>query len=257
MSNKEYTFSFENEEMIFFVDENIAILKLKNNILTKISDIEKSGKIITVIDWVEKDPVVDTLLIFNEEDAFSEKAYCLFMDEITKFDKEGNKYSIIPEKKLLLVRQIHSVRILINKLLSFEKNVIFCLNQSISTLGFTLSLAGDYRFASNSVTISFPNKKYNFPPVGGLPFLLERYIGQQETSSIMFHGKSIEVETAKDLKLINEIFSEEGFESKCILETKELAIKDEGYRKISKRLINYYHQELEDYFSYESKISGF
>lgn len=257
MANKAYTFSFENEEMIFYVDENVAILKFKNNILTKISDIEKSGKIITVFDWLEKDPIINSLLIFNEENAFSEKAYCQFMDEITKFDKENNKYIVIPEKKLLLVKQIHSIRILINKLLSFEKNVIFCLSSSISILGFTLSLAGDYRFANNSVKISFPNKKYDLPPVGGLPFLLASYIGQSETSSIIFQGKSIDVETAKELKLINKIYSEEDFESKCILEAKEMVIKDEHYRKITKRLINYNYQALEDYFSYETKISGF
>jgi enoyl-CoA hydratase/carnithine racemase len=257
MSSNEYTFSFENDEMFFYVIENMAILKLKNQFLTKISDIEKSSKIFSVIEWVEKDPIVNSLLIFNEEYAFSQIEYCQFMDSVTQFDKESVRYIVLPEKKLQLVRQIHAIRIFIKKIICNEKNFIFCLNGHVSTLAFALSLTGDYRFANSSFSISLPNKKYDFPPVGGLPFLLSKYLGQQKANNIILEGRSIDAMNSKELNLINEIIENDSFEQKCIDKAKTLAVGGDNYRKISKHLINYYSQQMDDYFNYETKISGF
>ncbi len=257
MEKNKYTFSFENDEMVFYVEENIAVLRFKDNFLSKLSDIEKSGKIFTVFDWIEKDPIVNTLLLFNNEDSFSEKAYCSFMDEITKYDDNSGKYNIIAEKKLYLTRQIHAARIIINKLINFEKNLIFCLKGNVSTLAFGISLVCDYRFAESSLVFSLPNKKYSLPPIGGLPFLLEKYIGHQETSKLMLEGKMIEAGEALELRILNEVFETENFEQECISKAKELLIKDDVFRKITKRLMNSFTKDLEDYFNYESKISGY
>lgn len=253
------SFEFENDELIYFVKDSIGVLKFKANTFVCFSDLEKSAQIISLTEWVERDPVVKALLIMNHPEAFDETAYANFMNSIFDTDSvDHTKKLIDPAKKLIRARQMNSFRNFLMKMVDFKKLFICAMDGCIVTPIFGLSLSADFRYASERMNYNLAHVKYGLHPSGALPFFLEKYLSISKTNEILFATEKLPSQRAMEYGLINQVFPNETFEEQSIVHAKALADKiDLTVMRLTKRLANAYKEELEHYFTLESKLIGY
>jgi len=257
MSNND-SFQFENEEYRFYVDENIAVLISKEGMFENLADLEKSGQFLSLCEWIEKDPVLNALLILNEPRALGQRAYERFVHKLLKRDKSEDALSIVDsEKKLLRARQMNTFRSFILKMIDYKKLYISGQTGNVVTPFFGLSLSADFRFVSEGMKFCIEHKKYGLHPSGALPFFLPQYISRSKAMEILYERDEISAQEALELGLVNEIFPFEDFEQKCIAKAKKLCEIDSGLMGITKKLTSNFKNELERYFNMESKLIGF
>lgn len=252
------TFEFENDEIIYFVKDSIGVLKFKANSFVCFSDLDKSGQIIGLTEWVERDPVVKALLILNDPAAFDDTAYENFMNSIFDTDNIDHSKKIIdPAKKLARARQMNSFRNFLMKMVDFKKLFVAGLDGCIVTPIFGLSLSADFRFASENMFYSLAHIKYGLHPSGALPFFLEKHLSIAKTNEILFAMQTVPAEKALQWELVGEVFPFSEFENNCIERTKQLSQMDLNVMRLTKRLTYNFKEELEHYFAVESKLIGY
>jgi enoyl-CoA hydratase/carnithine racemase len=256
MKNKE-TFNFENDEMAFYTDEAVAVLRFKTNMFENLSDWNKSRQILSIIDWVEKDPIIKVILIINNKEAFNEEAYKHYIDKLFVYSKEQGKQIIDPDKRLLNARQMNTFRSFIMKMVGCKKIYIAGLQGDIVTPFFGASLSADFRYAAKDMVFNFANIKYGLHHAGALPFFLSRYVGQSKSIELLFRCDHLYAGEALNLGLINEIFDNGDFEQSCLEKAKSLCNINPMMVRLTKRLANNFTEELERYFNLESKLIGF
>lgn len=256
MSNQD--FQFENDEVRFRVDENIALLTFKKSIFEGLADLNKSGRILELLDWIEKDKVVRALLIVNEKEAYNEETYAKFMNRYFSTNLiSATSMKPEAEKKILRARQMNAFRNFILKLVEYKKLTISALNCEVVTPFFGSSLATDYRFASADMRFVMAHVKYGLHPAGALPFFLPRYVSQSKASEMLLDCRTYHAEEAKQLELINFILPNDDFEEQCIKKAKSLIKIDDSVLRLTKKLMYNYTEDLEHYFKIESKLIGF
>ncbi len=251
------TFRFENDELSFSVENKIALIELKNLFFSSISDLEKGGNLIELINWVEKDPVIDAIMVMNNHDAFGNTVYDDFMTKFFNNEDDGGIRMDESEKKLIRARQMNTFRTFILKMVDFRKITIIALQDTVVTPFFGLSLSFDFRFAADDMKYCLPHSKYGMHPAGALPFFLPRFMGQGEANAFLYHQGEIKVDTAKEKFLIHEVLPIENFRQSAINQAHELCGFNHNSMALTKRLTSNYKDELERYFALESKIIGF
>ncbi len=255
--SKEKSFAFENDEIKFYVDSSVAVMKFHSNTFETLSNLDKSGQILTVCDWIEDDPVVNALLILNDEGAFDVKAYDSFMNGLQSKEEGMNHTHISMENKLTRARQMNTFRNFIMKMVEYKKLFIQGLQGTVVTPFFGACLSADFRFASGDLRFVLNHNKYGMHPTGALPFFLPRFVGQSKANDILLKCGDIPAEEALKLSLVNEIFPNEDFEAHCVRKVKELCLLEPNVTRLTKKFMNYYRDDLEKYFDMESKAIGF
>jgi len=252
--SKKASFDFTNVDLTFHIDENIAILKIGKRIFDDVTDLDKKKQILSFYDSIEKDSKIKALLIINENGSFDEVAHSRFMAKISGADT--NFHNSLEMSALYaktgLPREINFLHDIIRKMVNLKKIVIGALQGIIVTPFFGISLSADLRFATKDMRFSLAHFKYGMHPTGALPFFLHRYLGQGKTVELLLKGEYISANKALKLGLVNEIFSNDNFESRCIEETKRICRIDTTLMKRTKILTYYFKKELESYLKLES-----
>ena len=135
------------------------------------TDLETVDEHFSQYDLLENDPTIKALLIVNEHGIFGEEAYKEFLTEIS-----GNDLSQAPvqdfldvDKWIFRAREIRILQRLILRILDFSKISISGLQGTVVTPFFGLSLASDFRFATEDMSFSLSHVKYGLQPTGGHP----------------------------------------------------------------------------------------
>lgn len=252
------TFEFENNELEFYVDDYVAVIRFKEKTFDSFADLDKTGRLLDLLDWIEKDPVVHGIVMVNSPEAFNEKAYESFMNRLLMRDSDDNITNIISsDKKILRARQMNAFRNLTMKIVDFQKIFIFAMQGCIVTPIFGLSLSADFRFAAPDMCFHLAHIKYGLHPSGALPFFLPRYLTQSEVREILYLGGEIKAEKAYEKLLVNTILDNGNFEQHAVEEAKRIAKLDPTVMKMTKKLTTNFKIELERYFEMESKLVGF
>ncbi|MCL5991504.1 MAG: enoyl-CoA hydratase/isomerase family protein [Bacteroidetes bacterium] len=255
--SKEKGFAFQNDEIRFYTDVNVAVMVFHSNTFETLSNMEKSGQVLSVCEWLEEDPVINCLLILNDEGAFDETAYDNFMLGLQTGEDSFSQNHITTEKKLIRARQMNTFRNFIMKMVEYKKLFIQGLQGNIVTPFFGMSLCADFRFAAEDLRFVLNHNKYGMHPTGALPFFLPRFVGQSKATEILYTCRDINSEQALTSGIVNEIIPNEDFEKLCVQSAKNLCCLDPNVLKLTKRFINNYHDDLEKYFDIESKAIGF
>jgi enoyl-CoA hydratase/carnithine racemase len=229
----------------FEIDENVAVLNMGENAFSALTDYQTVEKILNFYDSLKENDDIKVLLIINEECGYSEKSYQHFLFESEKDYRREEVINAI---------EINMVRRLILKLIQLDKIVIFGLSGDVLTTFFGMSLAANFRFATDETRFVVNHMKYKQHPSGALPFFLPLYVNQAIASDMMYKGGEIKSDKAIELGLINKIFDKSVFYEKCIDEAKEIAAIDSIVLKKTKKLSQYIIKELEDYFKIELKM---
>ncbi|MFA6571040.1 MAG: enoyl-CoA hydratase/isomerase family protein [Bacteroidota bacterium] len=255
--NIEKILEFETEDMKFYVHENIAVIRFKSDMYEKFSNLDTAEKILSMLDWVEQDPVVHALLIFNQPDSFDSDSFARFSEKIIiQKVEDGFSLGIESEKKMLRSRMMNNLRNYIMKMANYKKILISCIQGSVATPFFGAVLSNDFRFSTIDLKFALNHKKHKMHPIGALPFFLPKYVGQGKAAEILLQKNELNAEEALSLDLINGIFPFEDFENICIQRAKEICNYDSRIMYLSKTLVCDYVQELDNYFDKETKLVG-
>lgn len=250
-------FEFENEELHFRVDDRLGIMTFKEGAFAGLANLETTGQILDIFDWLEKDPVIKGIIIFNTKEAFADESYERFLNELIgeKRDNDVRK-TLSGEKRIIRARQINSLNNFVRKIIGFRKLIISCLRGRVVTPYFGACLATDFRFACDSLVFSLAHIKYGVHPIGGLPFFLGKYLNESKAIKILVKGGEIRKSEALNLGLVDQIFPEDTFQEDCINEAHSLVNIDPEVLRLTKRLTYHFQDELENYFNLEAKLIG-
>ncbi len=249
-------FNFETDDFKSYLDEDIAVIKIKSRVFDTITDLAESGKLFSLIRLAERIPDVKALLLLNSPGCMAESEYDKFLKRIVDRSLApyaGEESSGIIEK-IDRTREINILNRVILHLAEFKKMSFIGLQGEIVTPFFGAGLAADFRFASEDVSFCLPHLKYGLHPSGALPFFLERFVGRGKAIEILLKDDKISVEEALEMGLVNAVFPSGDFETHCINEIKKMCYLDTRVIHTTKMLVNYSRAELRHYFDIESAL---
>jgi len=246
---------FENDAFKGWIDESIAIVKIKCNAFYSLINIDVSRRVLDWFDLVSEYEDINAILFLNEKGCLGNTAYEVFVTELIGKDVKRESGDILSEHDLIQIRskEINILNSFIRATINYKKLVVSGLSGTIVTPFFGASLASNFRFASDDTVISFSHVKYGIHASGALPFLLPKYIGAGKAAEYIFEGGGLTTREAQQMGLINKVFPSQSFEKDCIEETKRLSHLGNRYIRWTKHLLTPYREELIQYLHDEEK----
>jgi len=247
---------FTNSEFNCEIENDVAILTIKGNAFNSVSSVARNTDIIPWFDKVEQSENVRGVLVLNENEAMSEKAYNEFLAEIigSDFDPQNPKEISRFTKNEIRTREITILGNIIRKIISFKKLLIIGINGDIVSPFFGLSLAADFRFASTNTNFVLSHIKYRLHPSGALPFFLPNYLCQSQVADLLFRGTKLPATELKKLGLINDFYDETEFIERTKAEATQICKVSLNVVKSTKKLLYRYNNSLNEYFDLESEF---
>ena len=247
---------FENNEFRCYLDEQIAIVKVKCNAFYSLTDLDVSRRILQWFDIVSEEDNIKAILLLNEKGCYGNTAYEVFLTSITGKDHTKPEHDVLSpqERSQIRTREVNVLNSFIMATVNYRKFVVSGLNGTIVTPFFGASLASNFRFAAEDSVFSLNHAKYGLHAGGALPFFLPKFIGQGKAVEYVINGGEISAKEALKMGLINKILPEEKFDENCISETKTLCQYDSRYIRWTNDLLTPYKNELIDYLHKEEKF---
>ena len=247
---------FTNSEFNCEIENDVAILTIKGNAFNSVSSVARNTDIIPWFDKVEQSENVRGVLVLNENEAMSEKAYNEFLAEIigSDFDPQNPKEISRFTKNEIRTREITILGNIIRKIISFKKLLIIGINGDIVSPFFGLSLAADFRFASTNTNFVLSHIKYRLHPSGALPFFLPNYLCQSQVADLLFRGTKLPATELKKLGLINDFYDETEFIERTRAEATQICKISLNVVKSTKKLLYRYNNSLNEYLDLESEF---
>jgi enoyl-CoA hydratase/carnithine racemase len=247
---------FENNEFKCYLDEQIAIVRVKCNAFYSLTDLDVSRRILQWFDIVSEEDKIKAILFLNEKGCYGNTAYEVFLTSITGKDHSKQEQDILSpqERSQIRTREVNVLNSFIMATVNYRKLVVSGLNGTIVTPFFGASLASNFRFISENAVFSLNHSKYGLHAGGALPFFLPKFISPGKAAEYVFNGGEINAVEALEMGLVNKIYPEENFDETCINETKILSKYDGRYIRWTKDLLTPYKNELIDYLHKEEKF---
>jgi 2-(1,2-epoxy-1,2-dihydrophenyl)acetyl-CoA isomerase len=249
-------FWYEDQVLKTYVEEDIAVIKVKCNVFDAITDLAESGKFISFFTLAERNSDIKALLLMNEGGCLNEEEYDRFLQRLV--EKERDPDSPEDEKPIFesldRTRQINVLNRVITQLVDFKKISVLGFQGNVVTPFFGAGLAADFRFASEDVSFSLVHLKYGIHPGGALPFFLPHYVGHAKAVEILLKGETLSAQQASELGLVTDVFPNQDYEKRCLQEIHKLCHLDQRVILTTKLLLNFSRAELHDYFDTESAL---
>jgi enoyl-CoA hydratase/carnithine racemase len=254
MGNPE-SIKFDTKGFSCKVENGLAVLNIKGNAFRGISSINRNNDIIPWLDEVDNYSEVRGLLILNEKESMSEKAYVDFLKEIAgdNFNAENPKNTPKFIKEDIRAREITILGNIINALLGFNKIIISGIRGNIVSPFFGLNLIADFRFTEANTNFILSHIKYRLHPSGGLPYFLPLYLSHSKVIELLFRGGSIPAEELKDLGLITGFYDESEFIERVRAEAVEICKVSRNVVMSTKKLLYRNKKDFQDYLDLEQK----
>jgi enoyl-CoA hydratase/carnithine racemase len=248
--------SYFIEREAFYTEkrDSIAIIKIKDKVFDLVTDLEESEYLMEFITQSEYDNEISALLFLNEPGCFGEDKYDKFIHEILGRHEEKSKDEVPTfSHKNIRFREINILNKIIRGIAAYQKLCFIAINGEVVTPFIGAALAADFRFASNKSRFIMAHNKYGLHPSGALPFFLTHYMHHSAALGIQL-SEGFTVEKAKELGLVNEIFTSDHFDDLCIEEVFSYLHCRTCTMRRAKQLTNFHRRELNDYFQYEAGL---
>ena len=231
----------------------VAIIKLKGDIYSLVTDVVKSDNFISKINEINQTDEIKGLLFLNEKKIFNEAGYDTFMNRILEPAASEDSWPRLKEPKVRF-GQIHAINRFIRTMIDFKKIFIIGLTGEVVTPFFGVSMAADVKYGSEDMTFVLAHRKYGLHPSGALPFFLSKFLHHSKALEILLRNTPISSAEAFDIGLINEQLPDTDFEQNCLKKAVELCDIRSSTLHYTKRLLNYTRDDLKAYLEYEAQL---
>ena len=243
----------DNKYLEAYKQENIAVVYLKDHIFELITSMEESQVMMAFIKEMEHDPEVKGLLLLNRPGCMDEDEYDHFIRSILKEDNSESKDVPTFLQKNTRFRQINILNNFIRFLAGYHKLVAVGINCTIVTPFIGSVLVADLRLASPCAELSMAHRKYGLHPSGAIPYFLNHYLGHSKAIELQLSDR-IGAEEAFRLGLVSQILPQDGFKENCIRYCQRYLENSRSTLQMTKRLNNFKHRWLMDYFEHEFSL---
>lgn len=210
--------------VLFEKQDNIAIITLNRPPMNPLNtqllrDFEK-----LIEDSIESDSSIKAVIVTGS----GEKAFAAGADVNEVLENT-------PLEQYAYLRLIHSA---FQKIEDIDRPTIAAVNGLALGGGCELTLACDFRLASENAKFSFPEINIGVIPGGGGTQRLPRIIGLGKAKELLFMGDTITASEAEKLGLVNKVVSESELNEKSMELAEKLAKKPEVAIKVLKNTVN-------------------
>lgn len=220
----------------------IVLLKLKQNLLGAIGDIDARDLMFDYFKRFTSDATVKVIILLGAEGKKGRDEYIEFYKKVAdgalSFDT--------------LERLYHAVNHFIRKLASINKYVIHADRGQIDTLFLSMALACDYRILATGSVYQNPYHDIGLVPKGGLTYFLQHVTGAATASKFLLRNDDITAKEALGLKLVDRIVPSDRLEEETIKIAQSIADVPSETLFGVKRLLNLSMDELNRVLEVES-----
>lgn len=246
-------FNNQSEHIRLSVQEPIAILTITDDVYALISDMDETENLLSVMSAINHDQRVKALLVINDADVFSEKGYDVFMQQVIEPGEDETAIPVVKDQKLYF-KMVQMINRFIKKVIAFKKLFIVGLRGELVSPFFGISQAADFKFGARKFSFLMAHQKYGMHPGGALPFFLSRSLHHSKALDVLLRKNPIGSEEALQLGLIDAIIEEHDFEQSCIERAKAYCKVPACTLHITKRLLNFEQNDIDDYLKHEAQL---
>ena len=229
------------ENIIFETEGKIALVTINRPQSLNALNAKTISELSAVLDEISTDSIIRVAIITGS----GEKSFVAGADikEFSDFGKEAAEQ---------LAR--NGQNILFDKIENLNKPVIAAVNGFALGGGLELAMSCHIRYASDNARLGLPEVTLGLIPGYGGTQRLPKLVGKGLANELIFSAKMIPAQRAKEIGLVNEVFSQEDLVSKA----KELAatIANNSPMAISKAIEAVNLSETERGFETEIKSFG-
>ena len=235
-----------DEECEFFKAErldDVIILRLKENLLFRTTDLNARDKVLDYFDQVSITDSIKVVVIMSSPEIKGSEEYFVFYHRVLSsrlYDKD--------------VHRLHNVFTqIILRIVDLNKIVINANSGRVISLFLNFSLACDYRIIADNTVFQNPYYKLGLVPIGGGAFFLSKRLGRSKALEILLSDRDITADEAMKLGIVDKVVSQEELEKAALDTARRFAQKPGRSLAGLKKLINYSIIDLKDYMALEYK----
>jgi 2-(1,2-epoxy-1,2-dihydrophenyl)acetyl-CoA isomerase len=221
--------------------DEIVILRLKENLLFRATDLSVRDKVIEFLDRVSRTDSIKVIVFMSFPEVKGSEEYFDF-------------YKRVLSSKLHVkdVHRLHNVFTqIILKIVELNKIVVHGNCGRVISLFLNFSLACDYRIIADNTVFQSPYHKLGLIPIGGGAFFLFRRLGRSKALEILLSDKDLTADEALRLGIVDEVVPHEKLEKATVDKARLFAQKPARLLAGLKKLINYSMIDIKDYLSME------
>ena len=188
-------------------ESGVAILTLNRPETLNSLTMDMADEIIDACAQIERDSSVKTLILTGAGRGFS---------------SGGSIEGVNTMQELASARAaVEKIAEMVTAVFHMRKIVICALNGTVAGASIALALACDLILASEKASFVFPFTRLGFCPDCGCSYLLTRLIGYRKTAELIYFGKPLGAEEAKQIGAINDTCVQEQLLS-CAIDWAEM-----------------------------------
>jgi len=223
--------------------DEIIILRLKENLLFRATDLSERDKVIDYLDKISTMDSIKIVVIMSSQEVKGSEEYFDFYRQVLS--------SRFYEKD---VHRLHNVFTqIILKIVELNKIVLHANSGKVISLFLNFSLACDYRIVADNTVFQNPYQKLGLVPIGGGAFFLSRRLGRSKALEILLSDTDISADEAMKLGIVDKVVPQEELEKAAVDTARYFAQKPARSLAGLKKLINYSMIDLKDYMAIEYK----
>jgi hypothetical protein len=190
-------------------EKDYSVITFKEQALQILVDVSAKENFMSVLSSIQNTPSTKGLAIIYPDEYPGDAEYKRYLENLL----EGRPH----EGKIHQFRNVLlSIGHFIDEVINFTIPIVSGMSGNISPESFGYSMAFDFRLATKTTSLKFPNLHLGFPHSGLLSYFMVRNIGQAKAAELLFTKSSLSAVEALDLGLINQVVSEEELEYQCI-----------------------------------------
>lgn len=238
------------KESILSFEDGVAILRFnRDDVRNALTGTAIGADIVAVCDWANADQKVAVLVITGEGSAFS---------------AGGNIYDIHEKKGMFSGSPMEiqenyrsGIQRMANALYAIEVPTIAAVNGAAIGAGFDVACMCDIRIGAETAKLGETFVNLGIIPGDGGAWFLPRVVGMQRAAELMFSGRVIDAQEAKDIGVFLETCPREALLPRCEEIARTLAAKPRSALRLSKRLLRASQRlELSDFLDYCASLQS-
>ena len=226
--------------------EDVEVLSFHRHLLHNLTDLNAKTKLFDYLDSVSRNASIRVLLVMAAPKRLDKDEYMEFYRHYLS--------SATAADQTLLKRLYNGLNQFILKIFHLNPFVIHAGSGDTAFLFMNLSLACDYRIASEETVFQNPVMELGMPPKGGAVVFLSHLLGPAKCAELLYSGRDILMEEALELGIVNKVVPHKNLKTAALETAHAFARRSPQALFGIKKLLGYNLRELDNFLEYENKI---